>query len=87
MKNMSDTIAFIGSRQLEYTTRRSVSFIAEWRAVQSSRCQAVEFGALSPSENDGKEDDNLWNKVEDFGWIKQEHSPNWSVIEEKDRVY
>lgn len=88
VENMSDTIAFIGSRQLRIHDATKCQFycrVASGPIIE--RCQAVEFAPLSSSENDGKEDDNLWNKVEDFGWIKQEHSPNWSVIEEKDRVY
>ena len=88
VENMSDTIAFIGSRQLRIHDATKCQFycrVASGPIIE--RCQAVEFAPLLSSENDGKEDDNLWNKVEDFGWIKQEHSPNWSVIEEKDRVY
>ena len=88
VENMSDTIAFIGSRQLRIHDATKCQFycrVASGPIIE--RCQAVEFAPLLSSENDGKEDDNLWNKVEDFGWIKQEQSPNWSVIEEKDRVY
>jgi hypothetical protein len=88
VENMSDTIAFIGSRQLRIHDATKCQFycrVASGPIIE--RCQAVEFAPLLSSENDGKEDDNLWNKVEDFGWIKQEHSPNWSVIEEKDRFY
>ena len=88
VENMSDTIAFIGSRQLRIHDATKCQFycrVASGPIIE--RCQAVEFAPLLSSENDGKEDDNLWNKVEDFGWIKQEHSPNWSVIEEQDRVY
>ena len=88
VENMSDTIAFIGSRQLRIHDATKCQFycrVASGPIIE--RCQAVEFAPLLSSENDGKEDDNLWNKVEDFGWIKQEHSPNWSVIEEKDRVH
>ena len=25
--------------------------------------------------------ENLWDQVDDFKWIKQEHSPNWSILE------
>ena len=88
VENMSDTIAFIGSRQLRIHDATKCQFycrVASGPIIE--RCQAVEFAPLLSSGNDGKEDDNLWNKVEDFGWIKQEQSPNWSVIEEKDRVY
>jgi hypothetical protein len=29
---------------------------------------------------------NKWNHVEDFNWLKQQQSPHWGVIEEKDRI-
>lgn len=29
---------------------------------------------------------NLWDQVDDFKWLKVEHSPHWSVLEERKRV-
>ena len=30
---------------------------------------------------------NNWNKIDDFNWLSvNEHSPNWEVIEESNRV-
>jgi hypothetical protein len=29
---------------------------------------------------------NRWNQVQDFQWIKAEHSPNWSILPESERV-
>jgi len=31
-------------------------------------------------------DPGMWSKVDDFGWIKKQQSPNWSVIPEGERV-
>jgi hypothetical protein len=91
VENMSDTIAFIGSRQLRVHDATKCQFycrVASGPIIE--RCKAVEFAPLSSSSENGEEveqeEENLWNKVEDFGWIKQEQSPNWSVIEEKNRV-
>jgi len=90
VENMSDTIAFIGSRQLRVHDATKCQFycrVASGPIIE--RCKAVEFAPLSSSSENGgveKQEENLWNKVEDFGWIKQEQSPNWSVIEEKNRV-
>ena len=32
------------------------------------------------------EETNAWQNVDDFGWIKKQHSPNWSVVAEGGRV-
>lgn len=29
---------------------------------------------------------NNWRSIDDFNWLSDKHSPNWRVIEEKDRV-
>lgn len=26
----------------------------------------------------------MWNQVDDFDWLKEEHSPHWSVVSEPD---
>lgn len=27
---------------------------------------------------------NLWDQVDDFKWLRAEHSPNWSVLQPDD---
>ena len=29
---------------------------------------------------------NQWDQVDDFKWLKSEHSPNWSVLPEEKRL-
>ncbi len=29
---------------------------------------------------------NQWDQVDDFKWLKSEHSPNWSILAEKERL-
>jgi len=29
---------------------------------------------------------NHWDEVDDFKWLKAEHSPNWSVLPEEERI-
>lgn len=31
-------------------------------------------------------DQNQWNQVDDFKWLKAEHSPNWSILPEEQRL-
>ena len=28
----------------------------------------------------------MWDQVDDFKWLKAEHSPNWSVLPEEQRI-
>ena len=29
---------------------------------------------------------NQWDQVDDFKWLKAEHSPNWSILPEEQRL-
>ncbi len=29
---------------------------------------------------------NLWDQVDDFKWLKAEHSPNWSILPTEERL-
>jgi len=29
---------------------------------------------------------NQWDQVDDFKWLKAEHSPNWSILPEEKRL-
>jgi tubulin-specific chaperone C len=29
---------------------------------------------------------NHWDQVDDFKWLKAEHSPNWSILPETERL-
>lgn len=31
-------------------------------------------------------DANKWDQVQDFNWQKTEHSPNWRILPEEDRL-
>ncbi|KTW27706.1 hypothetical protein T552_02146 [Pneumocystis carinii B80] len=43
-------------------------------------CTRIRFGP-NPYMNSF----DVWNKIQDFGWLKQTPSPNWEIIPEKDR--
>ncbi|KAE9967398.1 hypothetical protein BLS_006404 [Venturia inaequalis] len=53
-------------------------------------CKRVRFAPLplcfTQNENVEVEAVNRWNQVQDFQWIKAEHSPNWCEISPDDRV-
>ncbi len=29
---------------------------------------------------------NQWDQVDDFKWLKMDHSPNWSILPEEERL-
>jgi hypothetical protein len=37
-------------------------------------------------ENASTESNNQWDQVDDFKWLKMEHSPNWSILPEENRL-
>lgn len=50
-------------------------------------CVGVRFAPL-PEGGIGAEGlgANMWDQVDDFGWLKAEKSPNWGVLPEGERV-
>lgn len=50
-------------------------------------CSAVRFAPLPESmvPEDVRGQENLWDRVDDFGWLRAEKSPNWRVLEEGER--
>ena len=43
-----------------------------------------EWGIEARGEGEGG--GNLWDQVDDFGWLKAEKSPNWGILPEEKRV-
>lgn len=37
------------------------------------------------TDQEGREE-NLWDQVDDFKWLKAEQSPNWTVVPEEERL-
>ncbi len=51
-------------------------------------CNAIRFAPLpSIYKSRGEEhNDDQWNRVQDFKWLKQEQSPNWSILPAQDML-
>ncbi|KAF4308322.1 hypothetical protein GTA08_BOTSDO04431 [Botryosphaeria dothidea] len=53
-------------------------------------CEGIRFAPLPDTYTqvleDGSGQTNLWDQVDDFKWLKAEHSPNWSVLAPEDRA-
>lgn len=33
-----------------------------------------------------RDDENQWDQVDDFKWLKADHSPNWSTLSESETL-
>lgn len=50
-------------------------------------CSDVRFAPLEVDAGGEWESvKNLWDQVDDFKWLKSEHSPNWEVMRREERV-
>lgn len=51
-------------------------------------CRGIRFTPFSPVRDDAAsprpESPNLWDQVDDFKWLRAEHSPNWSTLQPGD---
>jgi hypothetical protein len=37
-------------------------------------------------DDQAEREKNQWDQVDDFKWLKDSHSPNWSVLPEEERL-
>lgn len=51
-------------------------------------CVGIRFAPLPDTytHEDSSAQPNLWDQVDDFKWLKAEHSPNWSVLPVESRI-
>ncbi|CAG7565572.1 unnamed protein product [Fusarium equiseti] len=51
-------------------------------------CAGMRFAPLpAPYRTDAEEpDENQWDQVDDFKWLKAGHSPNWTTLSENERL-
>lgn len=51
-------------------------------------CKNIQFAPLPKCYMDPSQDlsANKWDQVEDFNWQKTEHSPNWTILPEDERL-
>ena len=82
---------FVATRQFRMHGARDVDVYLQCgsRPIVEG-CVGVRFaplpGTLREAWGIEREGGNLWDQVDDFGWLKAERSPNWSVLPEGERV-
>jgi len=55
--------------------------------VRLARISSSTFAADQEQRTDAEEpDENQWDQVDDFKWLKAGHSPNWTTLSENERL-
>ncbi|KAK2744002.1 hypothetical protein FQN57_004455 [Myotisia sp. PD_48] len=52
-------------------------------------CSNIRFSSIPPhyvEDDAASQNPNMWSEVQDFNWLKSEHSPNWSILGETDVI-
>jgi len=51
-------------------------------------CSNIRFAPIPEcyTTSTGTSSQNQWDHVDDFKWLKAEHSPNWSILPENERL-
>ncbi|KAI5207325.1 hypothetical protein AUEXF2481DRAFT_32503 [Aureobasidium subglaciale EXF-2481] len=87
--NVSNTVLVVATRQFRMHESKNIKvyMLCKSRPIIED-CEGIEFAELPEcyvTEKD-KEVANLYDQVDDFKWLKAEHSPNWSVLDNDKRI-
>ncbi|EPE26970.1 hypothetical protein GLAREA_02884 [Glarea lozoyensis ATCC 20868] len=86
--NVVDSIIVVNSRQVRMHDCKNVDIYLQCTSRPIIEdCSNVRFSPIPKSQGDSTvESTNQWDQVDDFKWLKMEHSPNWSVLPEEKRL-
>ncbi|THV97905.1 TBCC-domain-containing protein, partial [Aureobasidium pullulans] len=81
---VEDSVLVVATRQFRMHESKNVKvyMLCKSRPIIED-CEGIEFAELPgcyATEKDA-EIQNLYDQVDDFKWLKAEHSPNWSVLD------
>lgn len=86
---VKDSVIVVAARQVRVHECKNVDFYV-WCGSHPiiEDCHAVRFAPLPEAYEQKAENlqQNQWDQVDDFKWLKNEPSPNWSVLPEEKRV-
>lgn len=87
----TDCTLYLGARQLRIHTSKAVdSYIHTASHPVIEHCSRLRFAPYPPLppplDADLDAGANMWSHVDDFDWLKQQQSPNWSVLPEGERA-
>ncbi|PKS11243.1 hypothetical protein jhhlp_003004 [Lomentospora prolificans] len=86
---ISDSILVVASRQVRIHECKNVKFYLHCSSHPIIEdCTQVQFAPIpecyTPRWSSTHE--NKWDQVDDFKWLKADHSPNWSILPESGRL-
>ncbi|KAM7186995.1 Tubulin binding cofactor C domain containing protein, partial [Naviculisporaceae sp. PSN 640] len=86
---VKDSVVVIVSRQVRIHECEGVDFylwVGSHPIIED--CKGVRFAPVAESFVTEKEtpETNQWDQVDDFKWLKSEHSPNWCILPEAERI-
>ncbi|CUS08481.1 unnamed protein product [Tuber aestivum] len=88
LTSLSNTTILVACRQLRMHDAKNVDvyLLCSSRPIIED-CSGVRFAPLDAHLGGEWESvNNLWDQVDDFKWLKSEHSPNWEVMREEERI-
>ncbi|KAK5172722.1 uncharacterized protein LTR77_002842 [Saxophila tyrrhenica] len=89
LTNISNSVIVVASRQFRMHESRNcdIYLFTSSRPIIED-CQNIRFAPLPETykahEHEGVE--NQWQNVDDFKWLKNEHSPHWNILDEAERI-
>ncbi|KAH8661380.1 tubulin binding cofactor C-domain-containing protein [Tricladium varicosporioides] len=85
---VSDSIIVVTSRQVRMHDCKNVDIYLHCASRPIIEdCSKVRFSPIPECHStSGESIQNHWDEVDDFKWLKAEHSPNWSILPEKERL-
>lgn len=90
LTGLKNVVLVVACRQLRMheATNVDVYILCSSRPIIED-CKNIRFAPLC-KEGLGRAwetvERNMWDQVDDFKWLKSEHSPNWEVLPEAERV-
>ncbi|KAL1884112.1 hypothetical protein VTK73DRAFT_6781 [Phialemonium thermophilum] len=86
---VKDSIVVVAARQVRIHECTNVDFYLHCKSHPIIEdCSGLRFAPLPATYATEQEpaEQNQWDKVDDFKWLKAEHSPNWSILPETERL-
>ncbi|KAI2631135.1 tubulin binding cofactor C-domain-containing protein [Xylaria nigripes] len=86
---IEDSIIIVAARQVRMHDCKNVHMYLHCTSHPIIEdCSMVAFAPLPNfySNESTRTESNQWKEVDDFKWLKDTASPNWSILEEEDRI-
>ncbi|PWW80236.1 TBCC-domain-containing protein [Tuber magnatum] len=88
LTSLTNATILVACRQLRMHDAKNVDvyLLCSSRPIIED-CSGIRFAPLDAHVGGEWESvNNLWDQVDDFKWLKSEHSPNWEVMREEERI-